>query len=165
LRILISNNKRELQLSLHLSRFGTLPRFTPPTTANQPANVLQPLSGGQETQDQYEDSSENQQGLTLQTLLRQTGLGIKVRFLLALTLIALFPALILVSGAARAYGHWLVWAYRSFCLRPGTSRLCSQYCALRYIAAVWLFLGLILLAILWFTSREQVHRFGQILAE
>src|SRR6266581_1461122 len=99
--------------------------FTPPTTANQPSNVLQPLSGGQKMQDQYEESSENQQGLTLQTLLRQTGLGIKVRFLLALTLIALFPALILVSGAARAYGHWLVWAYRSFCLRPGTSRLCS----------------------------------------
>ncbi len=34
-----------------------------------------------------------------------------------------------------------------------------------YIAAVWLLLGLILLAILWFTSREQVRRFGQILAE
>lgn len=34
--------------------------------------------------------------LTLQDLLRQTGLGIKVRFLIALTLIAVLPAIILV---------------------------------------------------------------------
>src|SRR5713226_960483 len=45
---------------------------------------------------QYKDFEENQQKLTLQTLLRQTGLGIKIRFLLALTLTAVFPAIVLV---------------------------------------------------------------------
>ncbi|MFL5627439.1 MAG: hypothetical protein ACJ788_17825 [Ktedonobacteraceae bacterium] len=38
----------------------------------------------------------NPQKLTLDILLRQTGLGIKIRFLLALTIIAMFPAIILV---------------------------------------------------------------------
>lgn len=39
---------------------------------------------------------EQQSVLTLHNVLRQTGLGIKVRFLLALTLIAVFPAIVLV---------------------------------------------------------------------
>ena len=61
---------------LYPTNMRTFP-FAPTANANQPSNVFQPLNDGQETPDQYEDSSENQQGLTLQTLLRQTGLGIK----------------------------------------------------------------------------------------
>ena len=34
-----------------------------------------------------------------------------------------------------------------------------------YLVAVWLLLGLLLLAILWFTNREQVRRFGRTLSE
>ncbi len=34
-----------------------------------------------------------------------------------------------------------------------------------YIAAAWLLLGLLLLAVLWFTNREQVLRFGKTLGE
>jgi amino acid transporter len=34
-----------------------------------------------------------------------------------------------------------------------------------YIAAVWLVLGLILLAVLWMTNRERVRMFGQVLGE
>ncbi len=89
---------------------GSSPSFLYPTDMRTfpfapTANANQPPGDGQEAPDQYEDSSENQQGLTLQTLLRQTGLGIKVRFLLALTLIALFPALILVSLLGDPFGQ------------------------------------------------------------
>ncbi len=34
-----------------------------------------------------------------------------------------------------------------------------------YIIAAWLILGLLLLAVLWFTNREQVLRFGRTLSE
>ncbi len=84
---------------------STFPGYPFSFPSQTTANANQPHGDGQETPDQYEDSSENQQGLTLQTLLRQTGLGIKVRFLLALTLIALFPALILVSLLGDPFGQ------------------------------------------------------------
>jgi hypothetical protein len=84
---------------------STFPGYPFSFPSQTTANANQPPGDGQETQDQYEDSSDNQQGLTLQTLLRQTGLGIKVRFLLALTLIALFPALILVSLLGDPFGQ------------------------------------------------------------
>ncbi len=84
---------------------STFPGYPFSFPSQTTANANQPPGDGQETPDQYEDNSENQQGLTLKTLLRQTGLGIKVRFLLALTLIALFPALILVSLLGDPFGQ------------------------------------------------------------
>ncbi len=63
----------------------SLPLFHPPS---DPAAV-DPFSP-------TEFDEQQQSVLTLHNVLRQTGLGIKVRFLLALTLIAVFPAVLLV---------------------------------------------------------------------
>src|SRR6266700_206094 len=49
----------------------------------------------------------DQSTFTLQMLLRQTGFGIKVRFLFALTLIAIFPAIILVILLGDPFGQEL----------------------------------------------------------
>jgi len=51
------------------------------------------------------DLEPNLPALTLQILLRQTGLGIKLRFLLALTLIAIIPAIMLVLILGDPTGH------------------------------------------------------------
>jgi hypothetical protein len=49
-----------------------------------------------QAEEPLEEFEEIQQRFPLRTLMRQTGLGIKLRFLLALTLVAVFPAIVLV---------------------------------------------------------------------
>ncbi len=50
----------------------------------------------QQIQNSPEEFEGSQQGLPLKIVLRKTGLGIKLRFLIALTLVAVFPAFVLV---------------------------------------------------------------------
>src|SRR6266581_523046 len=69
---------------------------TAASTFAQPPHASSSSNRVREEQKQHEDFEANQQRITLQTLLRQTGLGIKIRFLLALTLTAVFPAIVLV---------------------------------------------------------------------
>jgi hypothetical protein len=69
--------------------------FSTPPLATQPAPTPPALS----------DLEPNLPALTLQILLRQTGLGIKIRFLLALTLIAIIPAIMLVLILGDPTGH------------------------------------------------------------
>ncbi len=93
-----SNERRPAEAPPPFLPLTDMRTFTPGTTINtaQPFGAPSSVHDEQRQQKQYEDFEENQPGLTLRTLLRQTGLGIKIRFLLALTLTAVFPAIILV---------------------------------------------------------------------
>ncbi len=93
-----SNERRPAEAPPPFLPLTDMRTFTPGTTINtaQPFGAPSSVHDEQKQQKQYEDFEENQPGLTLRTLLRQTGLGIKIRFLLALTLTAVFPAIVLV---------------------------------------------------------------------
>jgi len=93
-----SNERQPSEASSPFLPLTDMKTFTHDTTINtaQPFGASPPVHDEQKEQKQYEDFEGNQAGLTLRTLLRQTGLGIKIRFLLALTLTAVFPAIVLV---------------------------------------------------------------------
>ncbi len=67
---------------------GVLTHGTTPFPLSPDHSPLEPLTN--------REFDEQRPALTLQILLRQTGLGIKVRFLVALILIAIIPAIVLV---------------------------------------------------------------------